>query len=162
LSYLIDEQKKEVLRREGYSKNEAKFGSKNQFIRYAVSYLSTDKKAIKEAEEIFEIIYKKANFDQNFKPYKLDSNRLFNNIIKEVKSGGLSKAKAEKMDMKQLPQKIQFWVNKHRRQNSTEESIIKSDPVIELIKSKGQVILYGPPGTGKTYMTKEKAIKLLS
>lgn len=49
LSSLIDEQKYEVLRREGYSKNQAEFGSKNQFIRYAVNFVSTDKKTIKIA-----------------------------------------------------------------------------------------------------------------
>lgn len=28
---------------------------------------------------------------------------------------------------------------------------VESDPIIALLKRKGQVILYGPPGTGKTY-----------
>jgi len=70
LSRLIDDQKYEVLRREGFSENETTFGSKNQFKRYAVDFLSIDKIILKESEEIFEIIFNKANLKLNFLPDK--------------------------------------------------------------------------------------------
>lgn len=41
-------------------------------------------------------------------------------------------------------------------------NIHENNEILDLLNSKGQIILYGPPGTGKTFFTKELAVKVLS
>lgn len=111
LSPLIDEQKYEVLRREGFQENETTFGSEGQFVRYVIDFLSTDKKTLKQAEEIFELIYNKANIDPS-KAYKLYVNRMFKQVLNEVIDNSLTKSKVKNTDLNDLPNKILFWIDK--------------------------------------------------
>lgn len=129
LGPLVDDQKTEVLKLEGYDSNEVKFGSKNQYIRYAVNFLNIDDHKISEAEEIFDIIFSKFGDNENIKYPKLESTRLFKNILSEIEKGNLTKTIAQNNGIDNLPDKTQDWINKVRNLTTP----IKSKKLDELV-----------------------------
>jgi len=116
LSKLNYKQREEVLIKEGFNgENEAIFGSRKQFKRYAIDFVSTDKQKIKEAEAIYEIIFDKANQSYVFNPNKLSAKRMFQQIINEVSKGNLNMDIAKETGLEELPKPILDWIRKSKK-----------------------------------------------